>query len=73
MPDVAVRSSDIGIALSTAPVATAAQISPAFLYDVDIGFSFFVEGFLRCTGRETYHVAPQRGRDLARLDLDQHV
>jgi hypothetical protein len=32
MPDVAERSTDIGIALSTAAVAALAQMSPTFLY-----------------------------------------
>jgi len=31
MPDIAERSTDIGIAQSTAPAAAAAQISAAFL------------------------------------------
>jgi hypothetical protein len=34
--DVAERSTDIGTALSTAAVTAVAQISPAFLYIVDI-------------------------------------
>ena len=36
MSDVTVRSTDIGTALSTAAVTAAAQISPAFLYIVDM-------------------------------------
>jgi len=31
MPDIAERSTDIGIAQSTAPAAAAAQVSAAFL------------------------------------------
>jgi hypothetical protein len=40
MPDVAERSSDIGIAESTAAVTIAAQISPAFLYNGFMMLSF---------------------------------
>jgi hypothetical protein len=40
MPDFAERSSDMGIAQNTAAVATTAQISPAFLHNVDMTFSF---------------------------------
>ena len=39
MPDIAERSTDIGIAQSTAPAAAAAQISAAFLWNVDMIFS----------------------------------
>jgi hypothetical protein len=39
MPDVAERSSDMGIVQSTAAQATAAQISPAFF---DIMLSFWI-------------------------------
>ena len=41
MPDIAERSTDIGIAQSTAPVAAAAQISAAFLQNVNMVFSVF--------------------------------
>jgi hypothetical protein len=42
MPDIADRSTDIGIAQSTAPAAAAAQIKAAFLKNVDI-MSFLFE------------------------------
>jgi hypothetical protein len=41
MPDIAERSTDIGIAQSTVPAAAAAQISAAFLYNVDMISSVF--------------------------------
>jgi hypothetical protein len=41
MPDIAERSTDIGIVQSTAPAAAAAQISAAFLQNVDIMISLF--------------------------------
>ena len=67
MPDVAERSSDIGIAESTAAVATAAQMSQAFLYNVDIVFSFDC-GTPLLGGRELCHDGPQRGRRMIRMD-----
>jgi hypothetical protein len=39
MPDIAERSTDIGVAQSTAPAATATQMSAAFLQNVDMMFS----------------------------------
>ncbi|MGC2074965.1 MAG: hypothetical protein WA728_02820 [Xanthobacteraceae bacterium] len=41
MPDIAERSTDIGVAQSTTPAAAATQISAAFLYNVDIISSLF--------------------------------
>jgi hypothetical protein len=41
MPDIAERSTDIGIAQSTVPAAAAAQISAAFLDNVDMISSVF--------------------------------
>ena len=41
MPDIAERSTDIGIAQSTVPAAAAAKISAAFLYNVDMISSVF--------------------------------
>jgi hypothetical protein len=42
--DVAERSTDIGTALSSAAVTAAAQISPAFLYIVDMMLSLWFVG-----------------------------
>ncbi len=39
MPDVAERSTDIGITQSTVALAAAAQISPSFLHFLDMTFS----------------------------------
>jgi hypothetical protein len=41
MPDIAERSTDIGVAQSTAPATAVAQISAAFLWNVDMMFSLF--------------------------------
>jgi len=41
MPDIAERSTDIGIAQSTVPAAAATQISAAFLWDIDMISSVF--------------------------------